>query len=459
MEKKIYHLAIDIGASSGRHILGYVEDGVLKTKEIYRFENNLVRCDGSLVWDIENLEFNVKEGLKKCGEDGYIPATVAIDTWGVDYVLLDKNAEVISPVYCYRDGRTETVIDKVYDKLPKDKLYSLTGIQEQSFNTIFQLYADKLAGRLENAESFIMIPSYLAYCLTGKAENEYTEASTSGMLDAATGEWSSEIIDKLGFPKKLFKPLKMPGEILGTLTPAVREYVGFDTKVVFCPGHDTGSAVAACPLEKNGLYISSGTWSLIGMELEKPVLTSAADAAGFSNEGGINKTVRFLKNYMGMWLLQNIRRNLNKEKTYDEMMFMAQDCKEYHYFDVNSPELVAPENMIDAIRSVLNKPELPLECVINSVYHSLARSYKQAVEDIEKLSGESVAAIHIVGGGCQDTYLNKLTAEYSGKTVTAGPIEATAIGNLTAQIMSINPEYTLDEARELIRTSFKIEKV
>ncbi len=457
--KKTYHLAVDIGASSGRHILGWTEDGILKTKEIYRFENGLKRCGDVLAWDIENLEFQVKTGIKKCADEGIFPATVAIDTWGVDYVLLDKDKQIISPVYCYRDSRTEKAIDEVYSIISKDTLYQITGIQEQAFNTIFQLYCDKKSGRLDNAEYFMMMPAYLSYCLTGKIENEFTEASTSGMLDAKTGGWSKDIIDSLGLPERLFKPLMMPGQRLGSFSNEFKAYAGFDADVVFCASHDTGSAVAACPLEKNGLYISSGTWSLIGMELYNPVLKTEADKAGFSNEGGVNRTTRFLKNYMGMWLLQNIRRNINKEKTYDEMMYLAQESGEYEYFDVHAQCLVAPENMIDAIRGLLKKPDMPLGVVINSVYHSLAKSYKQAVENIEKLTGEEVAAIHIVGGGCQDKYLDRLTSEYTGKTVTAGPVEATAIGNLIAQIMSVNPGYTIEDARELVRLSFAIQEV
>lgn len=457
--KKTFHLAIDIGASSGRHILGWVEDGVLKTKEVYRFENGLKRCDGVLAWDIENLEHQVKTGIKRCAEEGMIPSTVAIDTWGVDYILLDNNKQIISPVYCYRDGRTEKVMDEVYSIIPKDRLYRITGIQEQTFNTIFQLYCDKKSGRLDKAEHFIMMPAYLSFCLTGKIENEFTEASTSGMLDAATGTWSDEITDSLGLPKKLFKPLMNPGDRLGSFSDEVKEFVGFDADVVFCASHDTGSAVAACPLEENGLYISSGTWSLIGMELSEPVLSDAADKAGFSNEGGVNKTTRFLKNYMGMWLFQNIRKNINKEKTYDEMMYLAKESGEYEYFDVNAQSLVAPENMIDAIRTLLNKPDMPLGTVINSVYHSLARSYKLAVCNIEELTGKEIAAVHIVGGGCQDKYLDELTSEYTGKPVTAGPVEATAIGNLIAQIMSVNPECKIEDARELVRVSFKIQEV
>ena len=454
-----YNLAIDIGASSGRHILGWIEEGVLKTEEIYRFENNLKREGSSLVWDIENLVSQVKIGIKRCFEIGRIPKTVAIDTWGVDYILLDKNMEIISPVYCYRDSRTEKLITEVFGVIPEKRLYEITGIQKQSFNTIFQLYSDKISGRLDRAEHFLMMPAYLSYCLTGIVANEYTQSTTTGMINAKTGQWDEEIINALGFDTKLFKPLMMPGTEIGRFDAEMQSFAGFDATVIFCASHDTGSAVAACPLEENGLYISSGTWSLIGMELFEPILTENARIANFTNEGGIERRIRLLKNYMGMWLLQNIRRDLNKEKNYDEMMYLAMESGSYEYFDVNSAELVAPDNMIEAIRSCLKKSDVSLGEVINSVYHSLARSYKNAVEEIETLTGNKAAAIHIVGGGCQDRYLNRLTAEYTGLPVTAGPIEATAIGNLIAQIMYTNPEYTLEEARQLVCKSFNITEV
>jgi rhamnulokinase len=305
----------------------------------------------------------------------------------------------------------------------------------------------------------MMMPAYLSYCLTGVIKNEYTNASTTSLVNATTYTWDTEILSKLGIDVDLLGKISMPGDCVGSFTEKVQEMVGFDAKVVFCCSHDTASAVAACPLEKDGLYVSSGTWSLFGTELMQPVLTEEVQKANFANEGGIEHRFRFLKNYMGMWLFQNIRRNLNKSMSYDEMMEEAIKSSNYYYIDVNADAFVAPENMIDAIRNYLNMPELPLGTLLNSVYHSLAKSYTDAANEIERLTGITAPAIHIVGGGSQDQYLNRLTAEYTGKKVFAGPVEATAVGNLLAQILAVHPEYTLEKGRDLIRKSFRIEEV
>lgn len=447
-----YHLAVDIGASSGRHILGWIENGKLHTEEIYRFENNLLNKNGSLCWDIENLEHHVKAGIRECAKTGKIPETVAIDTWAVDYVLLDKNKRIISPVYCYRDSRTEKSIPEVEKIISPERLYERTGIQKQTFNTVYQLYSDKMSGRLEKAEYFMMIPEYLSYCLTGIIKNEYTNASTTSMVNSETFTWDDEIISALRLKKELFGKLSMPCTEIGGFTIEMKEYAGFDAKVVFCPSHDTASAVAACPLDENTMYISSGTWSLIGTESKTPYKSPEAMKAGFTNEGGIEKNFRFLKNYMGMWLFQNIRRNLGKSISYDEMMNLAQQSGAYRYIDVNNAAFVAPENMLDAIKEYLNCPDMPLGEVINSVYHSLAKSYADAVRELEGITGKTVENIRIVGGGCKDSYLNALTAEYTKKPVSAGPVEATAIGNLISQVMYKNPEYSLKKARSLVST-------
>jgi len=454
-----YYLAIDIGASSGRHIVGWIDNEKLCTKEIYRFENNLQNTDSGLIWDIDNLVREVKNGIKMCKEVDMIPQSVAIDTWGVDYVLLDENKNKLLPVYCYRDSRTDFSSNEVEKILSSEWLYNRCGIQKQKFNTVYQLYSDKISGKLNNARYFMMIPSYLSYSLTGVVKNEYTEATTGGFVNAATYDYDKEVINTLGFNSDLFKGLSMPGEEVGCFSKEVEEYVGFNSKVVFCPSHDTASAVAACPLDDGDIYISSGTWSLIGTELEKPVLTNEARLANFTNEGGINRKFRFLKNYMGMWLFQNIRRNLSKSLSYDEMMNLAIKSDKYYYIDVNADEFVAPENMIDAIKTHIGKDDISLGEIINSVYHSLAKSYKDAIEEVEKISGNKANAVRIVGGGSKDSYLNKLTCEYTGKKVYAGPVEATAIGNLISQIIADNSGYTLDTMRKIICDSFEIKEV
>lgn len=447
-----YHLAIDIGASSGRHILGYIDNGKLKLEEIYRFENYIKDENGTLVWDIKHLVNSVISGIAKCREIGKIPETVAIDTWGVDYVLLDKDNKEILPAVSYRDGRTNTVTDII----SQSELYSKTGIQKQSFNTIYQLYCDKLSGKLDNAEHFLMIPDYLSFKLTGVIKNEYTNATTTNLVNAKTKTWDTEILDKLGI-KNIFCDLSMPKTVIGNFTDEIKKQVGFDSTVIYCPSHDTASAVAACPIGDNSVYISSGTWSLIGTENTEPVLTDDALTANFTNEGGINYRFRFLKNYMGMWIFQNIRRNINKSLTYDEMMELAMAQEGYAYFDVNDSSIVAPSNMVEAIGKLIDSNDLGF--VINSAYHSLAQSYADAVNEIEAISGKTIDTINIVGGGSKDSYLNRLTKQYTGKRVFAGPVEATATGNIICQLMYADSNLTLAKARELVKNSFDIKEV
>ena len=448
-----YYLAIDIGASSGRHILSHIENEKLVLEEIYRFENNLVADENGLIWDIESLFSNVLNGIKKCKEIGKIPKSIAIDTWGVDYVLLDENKQEIKPCYCYRDSRTNAVIDEVESLVPPARLYKKTGIQKQNFNTIYQLYADKKCGRLQNAKYFLMMPEYLSFKLTGEIKNEYTNATTTGLVNAKAKTWDTDIIYALGLTEVLLPPLSLPSSLVGELSDDIQKAVGFNSAVLFAPSHDTASAVCACTMTDNDLYISSGTWSLIGTEITEPILNDNARQLNFTNEGGIDYRFRFLKNYMGMWLFQNIRRNLNKSTTYDEMMSLAKNCSEYKYFDVNDSTLVAPKNMIDAIGKLIGSDDLGL--ILNSAYHSLAKSYSEAVTETEAVTGKQFDAIHIVGGGCQDKYLNALTRDYTGKSVTAGPIEATATGNIVSQIMH-DKKISLAAARDLIKNSFDI---
>lgn len=453
---KTYYLAVDIGASSGRHILSHIENGKLVLEEIYRFENNLVADETGLVWDIDSLFAEVLCGIKKCKEIGKIPRSIAIDTWGVDYVLLDENRKEIKPCYCYRDSRTSAVIDEVESLVSPTELYAKTGIQKQNFNTIYQLYADKKNNRLKNAKYFLMMPEYLSFKLTGVCKNEYTNATTTGLVNANAKTWDADIIYALGLTEVPFLPLSLPSSHVGFLSEDIQKAVGFNCAVLFAPSHDTASAVCACPMRDNDLYISSGTWSLIGTEITEPILNDSARKLNFTNEGGIDYRFRFLKNYMGMWLFQNIRRNLNKKLSYDDMMNLAKNCGEYKYFDVNDNTLVAPKNMIEAIGKLIGSDDLGL--ILNSAYHSLAKSYSEAVTEIEAVTGKRFNAIHIVGGGCQDKYLNALTRDYTGKSVTAGPIEATATGNIVSQIMR-DKKISLAAARDLIKKSFDIKEI
>ena len=450
-----YCLAIDIGASSGRHLLGELKNGTLETTEVYRFENGMKEENGSLTWDISALTDHVITGIAKCREIGKIPTTVSIDTWGVDYVLLDGNDNEILPCYAYRDSRTAPMLDEVFSIIPEHTLYEKTGIQKQSYNTLYQLCADKKAGRLERARSFLLMPKYLSYKLTGIKAHEYTICSTTNLLNAASKNWDLDIIDALKLPRALFGEILPPTARVGSFTDEIRARVGFDATVVFCPAHDTAAAVAACPLSPGSAFISSGTWSLVGTELTTPITNTAAQRANLTNEGGIAYRYRFLKNIMGMWLFQSIRKNLNKKYTYDEMMHMAEDSTFTEQIDPTDAAFLAPSSMIDAVRTYLGHHELPLGDLLSSVYHSLAASYKKAVEEIEAISGQEIHTVTIVGGGCKDDYLNRLTAHYTGKRVSAGPVECTATGNILAQLMYLDPTLSPMAAREIVKSTYK----
>lgn len=454
-----YHLAVDIGASSGRTILGWIDNGKLKLEEIYRFENYIKKEKGTLVWDIKHLVKEVINGIAKCREIGKFPETVAVDTWGVDYVLIDENGKEILPAVSYRDDRTNLVQEEISKVVSQKELYGRTGIQKQNFNTIYQLYCDKKSGKLDNAKCFLMIPDYIAYKLTGVMKNEYTNATTTNLVNAKTKTWDYEIIDRLGIKKDIFFKLSQPKTEIGSFNEKTKMAVGFDCKVICAPSHDTASAVCACPVDDKSVYISSGTWSLIGTENTAPVLSDEALNANFTNEGGINYRFRFLKNIMGMWLFQNIRRNLDKKFTYDDMMNLAMQSTYCEKIDPNAPEFIAPENMIDAVKKYLNNDALSPDSVINSVYHSLAQSYADAVLEIEKISGKTIELINIVGGGSKDRYLNSLTRKYTGKKVLSGPVEATATGNIICQLMYDDENLTLEKARELVKNSLDIKEV
>ncbi len=458
MNEIIYYLGVDIGASGGRHILGSVQDGRLVLEEVHRFENGIRYEDGTAVWDIAHLCAEVTAGIAKCRALGKIPVSVAIDTWGVDYVLLDEDKKEILPAVSYRDGRTESAVAEVAAIIPPHQLYARTGIQQQPYNTIYQLYCDKQSGKLDRAAHFLMMPEYLSFKLTGVIKNEYTNATTTNLVNAEARDWDETVLAALGLPRRLFGDLSLPGTVVGRLSDEVRAQVGFDTTVVLCPSHDTASAVAACPTGEDGMYISSGTWSLVGIENTHPVTTEAARRANFTNEGGIEYRYRFLKNIMGMWLFQSIRRNDGKRYTYDEMMHMAMESDYARLIDPTDAAFLAPDNMIEAIRTALGEPQLPLADVLACVYHSLAASYRDVVEEIERVSGKAIGHITIVGGGSKDEYLNRLTAAATGKPVRVGLTEATATGNIISQIMG-REGLTLAQCRDIIGHTFNMREV
>jgi len=454
-----YSLAIDIGASSGRHIISWLDNGKMMVEEVYRFPNGVTQKNGHLCWNMEDLFSNVVAGIKKCAEIGKIPSTVAIDTWGVDFVLLDKDNKILGDTVAYRDSRTEDVIDKVNAIVSKEEVYSRCGIQDLTFNTVYQLMAVKLKQPelLERAEHMLMIPDYLSYLLSGVMSQEYTEASTTSLVDAKTKNWDFDLINKLGLPERIFLPIAKPGTVLGEFTKPIADYCGFSAKVLHCCAHDTGSAVMSVPsLSERFLYISSGTWSLMGTENKSPILDEASREAGLTNEGGYNNTYRYLKNIMGLWMIQNLKKQSGL--TFDEVMNLAKQNIDTPYrVDVNDQIFLAPENMADAVRTYCKK-QLPFAEVCAIVYLSLVQEYAKTAEQLEKLSGEKFDAIHIIGGGSKDEYLNELAAKICKKKVVAGPSEATSIGNIMSQMIQKGELKDIFDARECVMRSFSVKE-
>ena len=357
--------------------------------------------------------------------------SLSIDTWGVDYVLL-KGDEEVYPVYAYRDGRTEAVIPKVHEKMPFSELYAHTGCQFQPFNTIYQLYDEKINGRLEGVTDMLMMPEYLLWKLSGVKAREYTNATTMGMIDAKTGEFDMEIVERLEYPAHLFPKLSQPGTVLGNLRPEIAAAVGGNCKVILCATHDTGSAVEGIPMEGNHPYISSGTWSLLGVKTPKPITDAGSEKANYSNEGGVGYN-RYQKNIMGMWLVNELQRELCPEMKFTEIVKLAEDSICNALVDANAPEFLAPKSMkaaFDAATGGLNSIGDYFRCA----YRSLALSYRQAIEELEANTGKTYEKLYIVGGGAKNQFLNRLTAETTGKEVIALPIEATALGNLKIQM-------------------------
>lgn len=459
-----YYLSIDIGASSGRHILSSVQNGKLVLEEVYRFENGMTQKDGHLVWEYEKLFSNIIEGLKECKKLGKIPVSVGIDTWGVDYALIDADGKVIGDVYAYRDGRTEEPIKKVHEIIPFETLYKRTGSQFQIYNTIYQLYTDKLSGKLDKAERFLMMPDFFNYLLTGVMKNEFTNASTTGLMSAKTRDWDMETVKELDLPEKLFKELSDPATFVGNLKPEIAKEIGYDLKVVLPATHDTASAVMAVPEIGQPLYISSGTWSLLGIESPVAISTEEALKENFTNEGGYERSTRFLKNIMGLWMIQCVRREYNKKYSWGDFVTLSKEVKDFNSIvDVNDNSFLAPASMIEAIKDYCRKtgqkvPETPGEIAL-CVYDSLAVCYKRAVETVERVTGYKFDTIHIVGGGCQNAYLNELTAKRTGRRVVAGPVEATAIGNALSQLLYDGAVKNINEAKELVKVSFDTETI
>ena len=455
-----YYLAIDIGASSGRHILCYKEKGKLVLEEVYRFTNNIVLKDGHYCWDIDYLFESILKGMKCCKELGKTPSSIAIDTWAVDYVLLDKNNKKLTNAFAYRDKRSDKGVKRVTDKIAFDKLYQKTGIQFQNFNTIYQLnsYDDDV---LNQTVSYLMIPDYFNYLLTGKMVNEYTNMSTTQLLNVETNELDSELLKIVDIPKQIFKKMVMPSYRLGNLTKEIQDLVDYDMDVIVCASHDTGSAYMAA-IEDDSIILSSGTWSLLGIETIKPFVNEKAMKANFTNEGGYNYRYRFLKNIMGLWIIQEVSRNLSNEYSFAKLVEEARRNPFDGIFDVNDDRFLKPDSMILEIKKYFEERNEPSPQSVGEiaycVYNSLAHCYKEAIEELESITDRKYNTINIIGGGCQNELLNEMIAKITSKKVIAGPVEATALGNILSQLLADGVIKDLSEGRKLIKKSFEIKK-
>lgn len=465
--KKCY-LAFDLGASSGRGITGKLCDGRLELEEIHRFSNGPVERDGSLFWDFEQLFQEICTGISKAAADNTI-ASIAIDTWGVDYVLFRDGKPVRMP-YHYRDARTDAAVPEVLDIISGDELYSRTGIQFMQLNTLYQLYAHYQSHPEDFSGSVILLmPDALTFMLNGDISCEYSEASTSNLLNPFRREWDFELIERLGLPREIFPPIVPPCSKSLPLSPAIQQKTGCgEIKVVKVGSHDTASAVAAvpAPLDRKWAYISCGTWALLGAEIDNPIVTPAAGAVPFTNEGGLNSKIRFLNNIMGTWLFQETRRvwNENGRKTgFAEMAALAATAPAWQYFiDPNDKSFMSPGEMPSRVRDYCVKHgegEISGDnAILRCIYDSLVLYFRIKLQKLEEVLGVKYECLNIVGGGTQDAMLMQLTADCLGIPVLAGPVEATAIGNIMAQAITDGDIDNLATAREIIKTSFEVKE-
>lgn len=461
-------LAFDLGASSGRAILGILENGKLELKEIHRFQNQMTRIHGSYYWNIYSLFEELKTGLKKCiSEYSIQPDSIGIDTWGVDYSLVSKSGQLIGLPFAYRDHRTDNAIEDFFKILPKKETYLFSGIQFMQFNTLFQLFASvqEKHSRLNVAESLLFTPDTLNYLFTGVKKNEYTIASTSQMLKPGKPEWELELFKAAGISLELVEEIVQPGIEIGKILPEIQEDTGsIEIPCVAVASHDTASAIASVPANGgNWAYLSSGTWSLLGIESAVPVVSEKTLEMNFTNEGGIDGTTRLLKNIMGMWLIQECKRIWDEEQKMDwqEIVDLSNEVEPFKCL-INPDEsmFLNPGNMPKAIQDYCKQtnqvvPESKGE-IARCIYDSLVLKYKYTLNQIESVTGKTIEKLHIIGGGAHNTMMNQLTADAIGIPVFAGPTEATAIGNLMIQAKAMGAVNSLQEIREVIRNSFEV---
>lgn len=460
-------LGIDLGASSGRAMLGTLEGKKLTIREIHRFLNEPVTLCGRFVWDMPRLFHEIKQALLKLSRSGETVDAIGIDTWGVDFGLLDKNGHLLGLPVHYRDARTNGIPEKVRAIIPDEELFARTGIAFNSFNTLYQLYAMKEEGdpALESAQDLLFLPDLLAYFLTGKKGTEYTIASTSQLLDPFKRDWDRELMEKLGIPAHIFGEVKLPGTVRGTLLPEIAKECGVaEIPVIAIGGHDTASAVAAVPAqEKDFAYISSGTWSLLGAEVQEPLCTEGVMKANYTNEGGVDGSIRLLKNIMGLWIIQECKREWDRrgsETSFGELVELSMQAPAFKaILDVDDACFLAPGDMPARIQAYCAKSGQPVPEgkgeISRVIYESLALKYRWAIERLEEdMLKKPIEALHIVGGGSKNALLNRFTAEAIKRPVIAGPDEGTIIGNLLVQAQALGAISGIRELREVVENSF-----
>jgi rhamnulokinase len=456
------YLAVDLGAESGRVVLGRFDGRRVSLEEIHRFPNLPVRLPDGLHWDVLRILYEIKEGLAKAVRGEEIEG-VGVDSWGVDFGLLDRDGALVSNPYHHRDTRTEGMVDEALRLASRREIYDTTGIQFLPINTLYQLLAMRGSPLLQAAETLLLIPDLINYWLTGEKACEYTNATTTQLLDLKTGGWSQDLLKKQDLPSGLFAPTVSPGTELGAVLPEVAEEIGAGSPVFAVASHDTASAVVAVPADgRDFAYISSGTWSLVGVETREPVVTREAMEANFTNEGGFGGTTRFLKNVVGLWILQECRRQWAREGheySYEELARIAEGVPSGPLVDPDHPAFLTPGDMTARIRRFCEEtgqtpPEEPA-AFARCIFESLALKYGHAIEQAQRLTGRSVGSINVVGGGSRNALLCQLTADASGLPVVAGPVEATAMGNVMVQAFAQGRVGSLEEIRAVVRDSFE----
>jgi rhamnulokinase len=460
------YLAFDFGAESGRAILAHLHSGILSSKEIRRFTNEPVEYGGSLHWDVARLWLEIRKTLSEI--DSTELAGIGADTWGVDYALLGERGELLQNPFHYRDARTSGVMPQVFQKVSREEIYAATGIQFMPINTLYQLFAANrdTPALLKNAHRFLTIPDLFHFWLTGEAVCEFTNATTTQLVNPVTRTWATDLIEKLGFPPHLFTKIVEPGTILSTLLPSIAKNSALAVTPVIAPAtHDTGSAVAAISAREGTAFLSSGTWSLVGTEIDAPILTPEALRLNFTNEGGVNGTTRLLKNVMGLWMLQCCRNSwIARGRCFDHLELMEAAARETPFLSLVDPDhesFLRPDDMpiaIDQFCARTNQPNPQSEgAYVRTILESLALKYRLVLASLEQLTGCPIESIRVIGGGSKNRLLNQFTADATGRRVIAGPAEATALGNIAIQILATGAASSLKEIRAIIDRSYPAE--